>query len=125
MAGTAQHGIEGIPQTALEPVAAQLAFVLHVTDCWFNCASSMNGSSDRRGDTTLLATAPDRYPIDGYAAIAPVDKHCLGFLIGENAHLLDGFRQRMTIVGIAGQTAHADDQTLSVRRRHRTLTPNS
>lgn len=81
----------------------------------------MNGLSDRWGDAMLLAAAPDRHTIDGDAAIAPVDKHHLGFLIGENADLLYGFWQRMPVIGNARHAAQTDNKTYLVRGGNRDL----
>ena len=77
----------------------------------------MNGLPYRRGDTASLTATPDRDAIDGCATITFVDKHGFGRLIGQDAHLLNGFRECVTIVGITGQTAYADHQAFLVRGR--------
>ena len=115
VSGAAQHGVHGITEGALEPIPTQFAFVFHMADRWLNGAAPMNGFLDRRGNAALLAAAPDRHAIDADAAIALVDEHRLRFSCSKQAHLLDGFGQRVTVVGMARQAAHTDHQTFLVR----------
>ena len=90
MPGTAKDGIEGVADTALEPVSPQFTFVFHVANRWLNGASSADSLPDRLCDTAFLATAPDRHPLNANTAIAFIDKYGFGFLASQKGDLLNG-----------------------------------
>lgn len=82
LSGATQHGIQGIPEGAFEPIPEQLAFNSPVTDRGLNGTAPIKGFLDRRCSAALLAATPDRHAFDADAAIALVDEHCLQFLNG-------------------------------------------
>ena len=85
----------------------------------------MNGFPYRRGEPASLTAAPDREAINGYATINLVDKHAFWRPMGQDAHLLNRFREGVSIVEITGQAAHADHQPFLVHGRDGDFTPNS
>jgi hypothetical protein len=103
--GPAKHGMESITQTSFEPVSPQSAFIFHVTYRRFYGTASVDGFSDGRCDATLLITTPDCYAFHADVAIAFVNKDCFGFLSSETFDLLNGFRQGVSVIGIARQAA--------------------
>ena len=121
MPGTAEYGMQRIAETALEPVSSQTPVVFHVTDDRFDGASPVDRLFDRRRDAAFLAAEPDSNTGDGDTTIAFVDKDRFGQVIGQDADLLDRFRQGVTVVGIARHATHTDDQSFLVRGRHRHL----
>ena len=78
VACAAEYGIYGITQEALEPIASQLAIILHVANRRFNGTSPTNRLADGRGNSPFLSASPDRHSVNADAAIAFVDKHGLG-----------------------------------------------
>jgi hypothetical protein len=55
VSGAAKHGVHGISQCPFEPVAPQLAVVLHVGDGRFNGASARDHRREATRDATPLA----------------------------------------------------------------------
>lgn len=84
MPGATQHGMQRVPQTALEPVPAQTTVIFHMPDGRLDGASPVDRLFDRRCDATFLAAAPNGHACDIDTAIAFVDEDGFGQVISQD-----------------------------------------
>jgi hypothetical protein len=119
VAAAAEHGVEGVADRTLEGASGEAAVGLHVSDHRLDGAASSQVALQRRGHAAALAGDEDVGRLHAVAAIAAVDEGAAGAGVGQDLHLLERLAQSVAVVGVAGHGAHADDEALPVRGRHR------
>ena len=114
--GAAHHRMQRIAQGAFERVSGQSPVHFHVPDRRLNGAAPVDHGPQGSGDAALLARAQDTHPDELHAPVALVNDGRRGLVIGQDAHLLQRFFQRVPVVRIARHRAHAYDQPFLQRR---------
>ncbi len=106
MPGPAHHRMQRVAQGALERVSGQAAVHLHVTYGRLDRTAPVDHRPEGARDASLLSGAQDAHPLDLHASVALVHDGGGGLLVSEDAHLLERFGQRMSVVGIARHAPH-------------------
>jgi hypothetical protein len=114
VAGAAQDGMHGITDGALEPIAAEFAVRLHMPDRGLDGAAPLDHRPQGARDTALLAGYPGLDAGNFHALKSAIDECLFRFHFGEDFGLLQGFVQRMPVVGIAGHRARPHHQPRAV-----------
>ena len=109
--------MQRIAQGTLERISGKSPVHLHVLDRRLDRAASMDHGLQTSRDSPLLTRHQDAHPFDLDAPVTPVH-HCrVRLAVGarEDAHLLQGFCQCVSVVRIARHGAHAHHQRFLVR----------
>lgn len=123
MAAAAEDGEEGISGDSFQRASRQAAVILHVSDHRFYRATPPQEFGNRSGDAAPGAADEDVHIFHTMAAIPSIHKGHVWRLIGQDFDLLQGFGQRMTVVGITWQRPHPDHEAASVGCGHADLGP--
>jgi hypothetical protein len=121
VAGAAQHRVHCIAQRALEPISAELAVGLHVSDGWLDRTAPPDRRTQASRDAASQARVIDLHTVNCYSLVAAIDNGDLRLNVAQDRRLLQCFGQRVPVVRIARHRARADHQTFLVRRGDRHL----
>ena len=99
----AEHGEQSVTVGSLQGVSGQSAVVLHVSDHWFDGASSAQQFRDGPGDAAPGAAEEDIHGLDAVAAVTAIDEGHLWALIGQDFHLLQRLVQGVAVIRVARQ----------------------
>ena len=107
--------MEGVTFRTFEPVPAQSAIVLHVSDHRFNGTAPFDVPFQSGGNAAFQVPVIHLDVFRGVVTtVAEVDKCLLRSSSRQDLGLLQRFVQGMAVIGIARQAAHADHQSFLV-----------
>ena len=110
VAAAAENGEESITDRALEGAAGEAAVGLHVADLGLDGAATPEQPGQSRREPAPHAADKHLRALDAMAAVSTIDHGEAGTGSGQGFDLLEGVGEGVTVIGVAGHGAHADDE---------------